>query len=119
MKSSTEAMTALDRVIPTPALIEVDAIDLAIPPARAWEMLRHGDLGGSAVIRALFALRTLPEHLAHRSRGEPALRLDDLRSSPTHPGFQILADEPEHAMMASPITNNLKGASPRPAARQA
>ncbi len=103
MKSSTEAMTALDRVIPTPALIEVDAIDLAIPPARAWEMLRHGDLGGSAVIRALFALRTLPEHLAHRSRGEPALRLDDLRSSPTHPGFQILADEPEHELVVGAI----------------
>jgi hypothetical protein len=85
--------TALDRVIPTPALVEVDSIDLEVAPARAWEVIRHGDLGASPLVRALFAVRTLPDRLAGRATGPVALQIDDMRSSPEHPGFQVLADD--------------------------
>ncbi len=96
-------MNALDRVVPTPALLEVDEIDLAIPPARAWELLRHGDLGGSPLIRALFAVRTLPERIGGRTKSEATLRIDDLKSSTTHPGFQVLIDEPEREVVVGAI----------------
>jgi len=83
----------LDQLIPTPRLLEVDHIDLAAPPERVWQSLRHGDLAPSRLIRALFSIRTLPERL----RGKPAssaLRIDDLCSSVERPGFQILGEDP-------------------------
>lgn len=96
-------MTALDRVIPAPALLEIDEIDLAIPPARAWEILRHGDLGGSPLAHALFAVRSLPERIAHKSASELTLRVDELRSTTTNPGFQVLVDEPNHEVVVGAI----------------
>jgi hypothetical protein len=96
-------MTALDRVLPTPALVEIDEIDLAISPARAWELLRHGDLGTSPLVRALFAIRTLPERIAHGTATEPTLRIDDLKSSTRRPGFQILVDDPGREVVVGAI----------------
>ncbi|MDB4939335.1 MAG: hypothetical protein JWP87_6307 [Labilithrix sp.] len=96
-------MTGLDRVIPTPALLEIDDIDLAIPPSRAWEVLRHGDLGDSPLVRALFAVRTLPERLAHKAGGKLTLRIDELKSSTTHPGFHVLVDDPSREVVAFAI----------------
>lgn len=98
-------MSGLDRVIPAPALLEVDEIDLALPPARAWELLRHGELGGSPLVHALFAVRTLADRLA-RNTPEPALRIDALASTPTRPGFQVLVEEsrePHHEVVVGAI----------------
>lgn len=95
-------MTALARLLPEPALVEIDAVEVAAAPEVAWERVRHGDLGGSALIRALFALRTLPGRL----RGEAAgtrLRIDDLVSTPGQPGFGILADDPPREVVAGAI----------------
>ena len=99
-------MTGLDRVIPAPALLEVDVVDLAISPARAWEILRHGDLGSSALVRALFAVRTWPDRLAGRaghSEEGAALRIDDLVSSAERPGFQVLVDHPGREVVVGAI----------------
>jgi hypothetical protein len=82
----------LDQLIPTPRLIELDDAEVAAPPDRVWELLRHGDLGRSPLIRALFAIRTLPE----RWRGEhpdTGVRIDDLRSTVERPGFSVLLEE--------------------------
>ncbi len=87
-------ITALDRVIPVPRLVEVDHVDLAVSPRRAWEEIRHGDLGDAPLARALFLVRTLPDRIAHRGSGAALeLRIDALRSSTESPGFQILADD--------------------------
>ena len=86
-------MTSLDRVIPAPALVESDEIDLAAAPSRVWELVRHGDLGESPLVHALFAVRTLPERLAGRKAGDLTLRIDDLASSKESPGFQVLSDD--------------------------
>ena len=67
-------MTALERLIPLPRLIEIDHVDLAAPPARVWQAVRHGSLGSSPFIKALFALRTLPARLAGREALAGALR---------------------------------------------
>jgi hypothetical protein len=86
-------MTALDRILPTPRLLEIDTVDLALPPDQAWEVLRHGDLGRSPLVRALFALRTLPDRVGGRPREESTLRIDALTSTPERPGFAVLHDE--------------------------
>lgn len=71
-------MTGLDNVIPAPAFLGSDRIDLAIPQAQAWEILRDGDLASFPLVHVLFA----------RPRGFP-LRLSDLNSG-TQDGFQVL-----------------------------
>jgi hypothetical protein len=85
----------LDQLIPTPRLLEVDHVDLAAPPARVWQLVRHGNLARSPLIHALFELRALPARLA--GKHEPtSLRIDDLRSTPDHPGFQLLLEDAPH-----------------------
>jgi hypothetical protein len=86
------ASPPLDRLVPNPRLVEVDRVDLAAPPERVWSLLRHGDLGRSPLVRALFAVRTLPDRLEGKAV-DIAVRIDDLRSSPEKPGFQILAED--------------------------
>jgi len=86
-------MEALDRLIPTPRLLERDYVSLGASPEHVWEVVRHGDLARSMLVRALFAVRTVPSHLRGMGAGhaEPLqLGIDMLRSTPQHPGFQIL-----------------------------
>jgi hypothetical protein len=86
-------MTALlDQLIPAPRLLEVDHVDLAALPERAWSLARHGDLARSALIHGLFEIRTLPERLAGRHQ-DSSLCIDDLRSSPAKPGFSLLLED--------------------------
>ena len=95
-------MTALERIVPAPGLLEIEGVDLALPIERAWELLRHGDLARSRVVHALFAIRTIPDRL--RGKSDPMrLRIDDLISSDEHPGFQILADAPPHEIVVGAI----------------
>src|SRR3982751_3984068 len=89
-------MTALDRLISEPQMVEVDRVDLAAAPAQVWEAVRHGDLGRSPLIRALFAIRT-------RSSEPTRLRLEDMVSSPAQPGFQLLVDQPPHELAVGAI----------------
>jgi hypothetical protein len=92
----------LDLVLPTPRLLEVDCVELAAPPGRVWELVRHGNLASSPLVKALFALRTLPDRL----RGKPVdvtVRIDDLKSSPERPGFQILGEDAPHEFVVGAI----------------
>ena len=96
-------MNPLDRLIPTPRFLEVDEQDIAAPILQVWQAVRHGDLGRSSLLRALFALRTLPERLRGRAAAAASLRLDAMRSSPQQPGFQVLWDEPPRAVAVGAI----------------
>lgn len=89
-------MSILDRLIPTPRLVEVDEVVLEPNLERTWELVRHGNLMRSRAIGALFALRALPARLFGGTREvePPSQTLDGLASSADHPGFQILAEEP-------------------------
>ena len=100
---SRAEMSAIDRILPLPRLLEVDEIDLAIPPERVWELLRHGDLAPSPLARALFAIRTLPGRLTGRQEAPRALRIDALVSSVARPGFQVLFDEPGREVVVGAI----------------
>jgi hypothetical protein len=94
-------MTALQRLIPLPHLLEVDRIDVDAPAARVWDCVRQAELAHGPAIRALFMLRSFA---SRRGGGaSPTIRIDSLRSSPEHPGFQILADEPPHELAVGAI----------------
>ena len=92
----------LDQLIPTPRLIEVDYVDLAATPERVWQLVRHGDLARSPLIHGLFELRALPERLSGKHR-PTTLKIDDLRSSPEQPGFQVLVDSAPLAVAVGAI----------------
>jgi hypothetical protein len=96
-------MTALDRLIPAPAMVEIDHVVLAAQPAQVWERVRHADLASSPLIRALFAIRTLPSRWHGQRAEQPHFRLDDMVSSPERPAFQILVDDPPREIAAGAI----------------
>jgi hypothetical protein len=94
-------MTALQRLIPLPHLAEIDRINVDAAAPQVWERVRQGELARSLPIRALFRLRELA---SSRSGGaSPTIRIDSLRSSPEHPGFQILAEEPPYELAVGAI----------------
>ena len=74
--------SALDRLLPDAQLREIHHVDVTAPPERTWEVVRHGEMPQTAITRALFALRTLPERIAG---GQVATLggLDELISTPT------------------------------------
>jgi hypothetical protein len=94
--------TALDRLVPKPDLVEIDVVDLPAPVSQVWDRLRHGTLGETGPTRVLFALRTLADRRGTAGSGG-GLRLDDMHSAPTAPGFQVLADDPPHEVVAGAI----------------
>jgi len=97
-------MSSLDKLIPTPRLVEIHSVELDAPPSAVWQHLRHADLADSLFVRALFAVRTLPSRLgAHPPERSTILRIDDLRSTSERPGFQLLAEEPERCLTVGAI----------------
>jgi hypothetical protein len=93
-------MSALDLVLPTPRKLELSAVELALTPERAWDLVRHEDLARSSLVKALFALRTLPSRWTGAVE-RVELRLDAIASSAEHPGFQILIDEPREVVVGA------------------
>lgn len=96
-------MTALELLVPTPRRLEIDSVDLAVSPERAWEIVRHADFGRLGLVRALFALRTLPSRLTGHEQEKLTLGVDQLVSTPERPGFQILRDDPPHEVVVGAI----------------
>jgi hypothetical protein len=96
-------MTALDRLMPKPRLVEIDRVELAAPADRVWERIRHHDLPQSSIVRALFALRTLVSRVKNGDRTPAGVRFDRMVSSPDCPGFQILVDDPPREVAVGAI----------------
>jgi hypothetical protein len=96
-------MTALDRLMPKPRLVEIDCVELAAPADRVWERIRHHDLPQSPIVRALFALRTLVSRAKNADATPAGVRFDRMISSPDHPGFQILVDDPPREVAVGAI----------------
>jgi hypothetical protein len=96
-------MTVLDRLIPNARLVEIDQVDLAAPVDHVWELIRHGNLPHSPIVRALFTLRTMASRAKTDERDAAPIRLDAMTSSPERPGFQILAEDPPHEVAVGAI----------------
>jgi hypothetical protein len=71
-------MSALDRFVPVPRLIEQHHVDVRAPSTRAHALLRHIDLRRSGAVRALLAFRNLPQWLRGHAPRAQRLTLDDL-----------------------------------------
>jgi hypothetical protein len=93
----------LDRLLPAPRKHEVQCVDLAAPPRVVWEHVRHGNLGDTPFIRALFALRTLPSRVAGEPVGDTHVRIDELVSTPEKPGFQLLGEDEGRELVVGAI----------------
>jgi hypothetical protein len=100
-EAARHPMTALDDLIPAPHLVEVDQIDVAAGADVTWQRVRHGALAQEWPIRVLFSIRNLLMRGADGA--SPTIRMDDLRSSPQRPGFQILIDRPPHEFAVGAI----------------
>jgi hypothetical protein len=83
-------------------MLEVDAVELAVSAERAWTAVRNLDLARSPIVRALFGLRTVPDRLRGKTV-ELRFRLEDLKSTPETPGFQLLIDEPPRELAVGAI----------------
>ncbi len=92
----------LDHFLPDPRIVEVDHVDLGVPPDRAFHAFRHFDLTRSALVRTLFVLRTLPDRLSGHLTEVPPLTVDTIGKGPK-PGFRILAEEPGHSVTVGAI----------------
>ena len=93
----------LEDLVPTPRKLELNSVDLAAPPTVIWNHIRHADLADSPLVRALFALRTLPSRLGGRPAELPGIHIDDLRSTAERPGFQLLGEEPPRELTVGAI----------------
>ncbi len=93
----------LDELLPLPRKVEIDAVDVAAPPEVVWAHLRHADLAEAPLIRALFAVRTLPSRLAGHPAESSSVRIDDLCSTPERPGFHLYGDEPPREIAVGAI----------------
>lgn len=92
-------MSHLDRFVPEPRLREVNHVDVGVPLVRAHDLVRHLDLASSALVRALFVLRTIPSRARGETPPRESLRLDDIGAAGT--GFQIFVDEPTSFLVGS------------------
>src|SRR5689334_452642 len=95
-------MSLLDTLVPEPDLVEIDSVDLAVPPEKAWPVLRHVDLGRSPLVRALFRARELPAAVTGHSAEKLTLGIDDLGKD-GRPGFRILAEAPGRAVAVGAV----------------
>jgi hypothetical protein len=93
-------MNALDDLIPEPKRRELDSVDVAAPPEEVWRAVRHGNLARSSMVRALFAIRTLPARLRGAEVAPEVMRIDDIGSS-GRPGFRILAESGREVVLGA------------------
>jgi hypothetical protein len=86
----------IDRFMPEFDVSEHHVTRVHAPAARAYEAARHVDLGGSKVVRGLFAACGIPSAIKHRRRSPPrTMTLDDLVGE----GFVWLAQEPPNELV--------------------
>jgi hypothetical protein len=93
-------MNALDDLIPEPKRRELDSVDVSAPPGEVWRAVRYGNLARSSIVRALFAIRTLPARLRGAEVAPEVMRIDDIGSS-GRPGFRILAESEREVVLGA------------------
>ena len=103
MNDHFSADSALDLVLEAPRLVELDEADIGAPASAVWERVRHQELASSPIIRALFAIRTLPSKVVGSEVPPFEFRFDRLTSTPEHPGFSVLAERPGQEIVVGAI----------------
>jgi len=96
----------LEPFIPHPRVLERERVAVVADVKKTWAVIRHLDAYRSSFVRALFALRRLPDLLTGRltevkAALTPHASIDDFAA----PGsdFQLLADAPEHGFVVGAV----------------
>lgn len=82
----------IDRFLPAGEVSARYDVEVRAPAERVWKAARALDLAGSPVVRALFALRSLPGILSRKRASRRGLGLDI--NGLLRTGFVILAEAP-------------------------
>ena len=81
----------LESFVPHARLTQIDHVDVAVPARQAYDVARHLDMARAPLVRALFALRSIPARLRGHEDGPPRLAIDDITGDGS--GFRLLAED--------------------------
>jgi hypothetical protein len=116
--SEAEAML-LDHYLPQYDVTEAHAVVVDADTDRTWQAVRRSDLSGSAVIRVLLEMRSLPNRLQRVLKRQPSgparppLTLDDMERV----GFLLLGESPGREIVFGTVVQPWKavtGEEPMP-----
>lgn len=106
MASDADLQNLIPELMPKFRLRQTDQVRVRYSPEKAWPIVRNMDTYELPISRFLFSLRTLPENLVHKLKGQKTAaiqhsRIDDF----TGPGkgFQILAENPGSEIVVGSI----------------
>ena len=86
-------LSPLDKFLPDWRLRQVDRINVMTPPEGTWALVRGLDFYQLGLVKSLFWLRTLPDHLLGRGQKlPPRMTIDDIFQIP-EPGFRLLEEQ--------------------------
>ena len=98
--ASTDAASPLDPFMPAYDVAERHEIAVAAPADITMAAARDMDIYRSPLVRAIFAIRTLPARL----RGAPSREPASLLSETLALGWRVLADQPGRAIVVGAVT---------------
>ncbi|HET6768136.1 MAG TPA: SRPBCC family protein [Chitinophagaceae bacterium] len=95
-------MRLIQKYLPYPRHTEVHRIFVTAKPARAWETIRHFDMGQVPWIRLLFDIRTLPDKIKGKPREQDRrIGVDQITNSGT--GFFVAEEVPGREVVVASV----------------
>lgn len=98
----------IDKYLPTAEFQDYHQARVAADPGRAYSALRDLDLTKSTVVRALFAIRTIPARLRPQSAATLSKRPSSFVQAALDAGMVILEEIPGQECVAGAITQPWK-----------
>jgi hypothetical protein len=93
----------IDKYLPNYDVHDYHEARVAAEPRRAYDALRYLDLMKSPIVRALFAIRTIPSHFSSASAKQP-LRPSSFVQMSLDAGMVILEEIPGQELVAGAVT---------------
>jgi hypothetical protein len=95
-------MRLIQKYLPNPRHTEVHRIFVTATPQKAWETMRHLDMGKVPWVKLLFSIRTLPDRLRGKPTGEDKrIGLDQIADS--EKGFFIAEEIPGQEVVVAAV----------------
>lgn len=105
---SIDAPSPIARMLPVPRRRERAHVDLAAPAAAVWQIIRHGNLVRTPLLRLLFRGGARWTGLAVPS-STSRFSIDELSSTPEHPGLRLFSDEPPLQFTVGALARSRRG----------
>ena len=96
-------MRAIQRFLPDPRHTEIHRIFVKSKPDIAWNTARHFDMSEVPWIKLLFEIRTLPDKLTGKPKGESSTGLGVDEITKTDTGFMILEEIPGKSVVVGSV----------------